>query len=295
MWIPRPWTNVYGLSRTLLALGALSVLLFATTDDLFSFRGDSGLKPTCHGLESAIVFCVLPRDQLWITHLAAILILAIAASGWRPRITCIPQWYIHASIFLGLSSPDGGEQVAAVLSLLIVPIALLDGRTWHWQREESPTRERSSFSQQWAVAIAVALVVCIKLQAFIIYIQASFAKLPHDDWANGTGFYYWASDPIFGVADWLVPVIDFLVDTPVFLVALTWGPILLEVAIALGLLMPSKVRKWILPAGLAFHLAIGILIGLWSFAFSMWALLLIAFYPVGWTLRDMWLFASERG
>ncbi|MBT2544839.1 hypothetical protein J7E99_30065 [Streptomyces sp. ISL-44] len=72
-----------------------------------------------------------------------------------------------------------------------------------------------------------------------------------------------------------------MVDNPLGVAALTWGPLVLEIVLAAALLLPQKVRWALLPAGILFHLGIAVVMGLWSFAFAMWAGLLLLLAPYG--------------
>ncbi|MET9763122.1 hypothetical protein ABZ016_29465 [Streptomyces sp. NPDC006372] len=107
------------------------------------------------------------------------------------------------------------------------------------------------------------------------------AKLPHAEWADGTALYYWVNNYAFGAPYWLRPVLDVIVDNPVGVAAMTWGPLALEIALAAALLMPQRVRWMLLPAGILFHLSIAVVMGLWSFALAMWAGLLLLLSPLG--------------
>lgn len=119
------------------------------------------------------------------------------------------------------------------------------------------------------------------LQMALLYFQSCVAKLPHAEWADGTVLYYWVYNYAFGAPYWLRPVLDLIVDNPVGVAAMTWGPRALEIVLAAALLMPQRVRWMLLPAGMLFHLSIAIVMGLWSFAIAMWAGLLLLLSPLG--------------
>lgn len=69
---------------------------------------------------------------------------------------------------------------------------------------------------------------------------------------------------------------DALSVAPVTLAMMTWGTLALEAVLAIAIVLPKHAKLILLPAGIAFHLVIAVLMGLWSFAFATWAGLVIA-------------------
>ncbi|MFC4535922.1 sporulation-delaying protein SdpB family protein [Sphaerisporangium dianthi] len=264
-----PWTNVYGLARTVLACCTLTTLLASETSTLF--RPAQGIPgyPYCDGAPYSL-FCVVPLET---AHALAIVILLVAASGWRPRYTALPHWWVAVSFQASATIPDGGDQVAAVLSLLILPIALSDGRTWHWQRPAGQVNPVISL-----VAWSASLV--IRVQVAGIYLQASMAKLGKEEWADGTALYYWFGDPQFGIPGWASGVLQPVLASPVGVTLLTWGTVAVEFALFLGLVARRAARPYLLVSGLALHASIAILMGLGSFALAMSASLILYLRPL---------------
>src|SRR6185436_9949313 len=84
-----PFSNVYGLARTLLALGTLGTLLATPTGSLFCPTGGLDSIPHCDGFRAMGVFCLAGSAHLGWARLATIGGLVVVASGWRPRLTCI--------------------------------------------------------------------------------------------------------------------------------------------------------------------------------------------------------------
>ncbi|MFD7285668.1 sporulation-delaying protein SdpB family protein [Streptomyces sp. NPDC059863] len=271
-----PWTNVYGVARTLLALGTLSTLLATGTDSLFLPAQGVPDYPKCDNVATVGIFCVVPESGLWAARLAAIVILLVAASGWRPRYTAIPHWWIAFSFQANVTAPDGGDQITAVMVLLLLPIALTDGRRWHWgaPQEAGGTTGRT----QWALFAWSASLV-IRVQVAGLYFQSSVAKLSHTEWADGTSLFYWLRDPYFGAPGWIAPLTDAITRTSLGVVAFTWMPLVIEFAIVLGLIAKRSVRPYLLVAGVALHASIGLLMGLGSFALAMFGCLVLHLRP----------------
>ncbi|WP_188193676.1 sporulation-delaying protein SdpB family protein [Nonomuraea sp. SYSU D8015] len=264
------WTNVYGLARTMVAIGTLSTLLASDTSALF--RPAAGIPdfPFCGGLASASLFCVVEVD---LAHPIAIVILLLAASGWRPRYTALPHWWVTVSFQASATIPDGGDQAATVITLLLLPIALTDGRAWHWQRPRAITDVVGSL-------IAWSALLMIRIQVAGIYLQASMAKLGREEWADGTALYYWLSDPLFGMPGWAAPILGPVLANSLGVTMLTWGSVAIEFALVLGLVARRPVRPYLLAAGLALHLSIAVLMGLGSFALVMIGCLLLYLRPL---------------
>jgi antimicrobial peptide system SdpB family protein len=275
-WAARnyPWTNVYGLARTLLALG--TVLTLASNGSDILFRPASGISqfPVCGDVGMIGVFC-LGRRHLEIARWISVLILLVVASGWRPRYTAIFHWWISFSLNASAITLDGGDQITAVLTLLILPIALTDNRKWHWQSIVS--NDRFSTTEVLRRTIALTTLVAIRIEVSIVYFHAAVGKLSVADWVNGTVVYYWLADPRVGLANWL-GVIAPLLKTP-FVVVITWSALLLETALFMALVMPKKVWRYCLLAGVVFHLGIALTMGLISFSIAMCAALVLYLRP----------------
>ena len=271
-----PWTNVYGIARTLLALGTAITLIFNHPNTLF--RPGSGLVeyPVCQSPWTIGIFCLL-SSHLGVARVLAAIVLLVVASGWRPRWTAIPHWWISFSLQTSALTIDGGDQVAAVLTLLLLPIALTDKRRWHWQHVDPETTISLGTAMRRLVALSA--LIAIRIQVAAIYLHAAVAKWSVTEWADGTILYYWFSDPFIGVAGWMKPLILPVMTSPL-VAAFTWGSIFLELMLFMALVMPKEKWRIMLIAGIVFHTAIAITMGLISFGLSMVAALILYLRPV---------------
>lgn len=265
-----PWTNVYGLARTILAIGTLSTLLASDTSSMF--RPAAGVPdfPHCEGAAAYSLFCVIDLD--W-TRPVAIGILLVVASGWRPRYTALAHWWVTVSFQASATIPDGGDQVAAVLTLLLLPLALTDGRAWHWQ-QPGQVRDPTTSLVAWSALLV------IRIQVAGIYLQASMAKLGREEWADGTALYYWLGDPMFGSPGWVSALLAPVLAHPVGVTLLTWGSVAVEFALVLGLVARWPARGYLLAAGVLLHSSIALFMGLGSFALAMGAALVLYLRPL---------------
>ena len=268
-----PWTNVYGLARTALALGTLLTLLSNRPTNLF--RPGSGIDefPVCSGVGEYGIFC-LTAPNLEAARWLSIVILIVAASGWRPRYTAIFHWWVVISLQTSAITLDGGDQISAVLTLLLLPIALTDSRKWHWQKA-AQSNDASGYILKSLIAISA--LIAIRLQTSIVYFHAATAKLSVDEWVDGTILYYWLNDHTIGLPNWLK--IFFPILTTRLVVIFTWGTLLLEILLFMGLVMPKKYWKPLLIAGIIFHAGIALAMGLISFGLAMTCALILYLRP----------------
>ncbi|MGH7753178.1 MAG: sporulation-delaying protein SdpB family protein, partial [Gemmatimonadales bacterium] len=273
-----PWTNVYGTARSLLAAGTLATLLCHDTDLLFRPLGaELGDVARDIRLMEVSLFSLLPGARLGLAKGIAVVILLATAIGWRPRLTGILHWWVSFSFGASCVVVDGGDQVAAVLALLLVPVTLTDPRRWHW----SPAPAAGGgLSRQVRAFVASSALSVIRLQIATIYFVAVVAKLGVREWVNGTAVYYWFLHPVFGVDGWRRALMMPLLTHPVSVTILTWGALVLEALLFAGLLAERRYQSRLLWVGILFHSAIAVVHGLVSFALSMFAALILYLRPV---------------
>jgi antimicrobial peptide system SdpB family protein len=269
-----PWGSGLGLGRTVLALGTLGTLLATPPQVLLSPMPGGVTVPACVGLARASIWCVLPGNPQ-LARWLSVAVLAAVASGWRPRLTTIPHWWVSWSLFASVSIQDGGDQITAVLTLLLIPLALTDPRRWHWQ--PTPPGRGGPLPR----IIGVLALLLIQIQVAAVYLDAGIAKLGVPDWANGTAMFYIFRNAIYGAPSWLSPMLSAITNLPVGVALLTWGAVVLEVILGLALLLPRQLRPLLLAAGLLFHDMIALSMGLISFDLAMSAALLLYLLPTG--------------
>jgi antimicrobial peptide system SdpB family protein len=273
LWV-RPWsikspfTNVYGLARTLLALASAATLALNPSSVLFTPVSGVFEIPKCTtGLLKISLFC-LAHTRLGVARWVGVLLLLIIASGWRPRFTAVPHAWIAYSIFSSITIFDGGDQINLVLTVLLLPIALLDHRRWHWSKDYSPSSSSPTKLIAWSA------ILMIRIQVAAVYFVSGISKLGQAEWANGTAMYYWLLT-FGGTPRWIV----LFLSKPIFVVLMTWGAIVLEVSLALGLVLPRKKWRVLLVIGLVFHVLIALVFDLGSFALAMMAALILFLRP----------------
>lgn len=271
-----PWTNVYGTARSILAFGTLLTFLFHDTNVLFKPTGQFAPLPKAAIVAKLSLFHLISPQYLEIARWIAIIILLVVISGWRPRITGLPHWWVTFSFATSAIAIEGGDQISAVLTLLLLPVALTDPRKWHWStlKNENPTLKFKIFA-----LLAISSLFVIRLQVSLIYFNAGVAKLNVSEWKNGTALYYWFTHKIFGVSPWLEPVLMPLLTNSVSVTFLTWGTIALEILLFMALVMDKRWWPVMLKVGLLFHFGIIVIHGLVTFFFAMAGALILYLRP----------------
>jgi antimicrobial peptide system SdpB family protein len=290
--VANPWSSGVGLARTILALGTLGTLLATPSSVLLSPLVGGINPPLCSGAAVASLWCAVPRDRPDVAHWLSILVLLVVATGWRPRLTAVPHWWVSWSFVASASVQDGGDQITAVLTLLLLPLALTDPRTWHWHRAAP---RNNGLNRNGALVAAYASLMLIQLQVAGLYFQASIAKLSVAEWADGTAIYYWFNSVIFGAPGYLHPLTSLISASGALVAVATWGAVALEFALALAIFFRQRVKRVLLIAGLLFHDTIALTMGLVSFDAAMTGALLLYLLPVGHDLGSRhWCRVTQR-
>ncbi|MGF7086775.1 antimicrobial peptide system SdpB family protein [Kroppenstedtia sanguinis] len=270
-----PWTNVYALARSLMALS--TALTLAINDAQTFFRPASGIEeyPICS--ESISVFCMISNDYAYLDLLRwfSVVILFVVASGWRPRITGVIHWWIAYSLNVSAITLDGGEQVSAVLTFLLIPVTLTDSRKWHWEKQRP---NKLSNKEVHSRIIALVSLMAIRLQVAILYFDSTVEKLRERTWIEGTAVYYFMQDPMLGLPSMLHKLSDPILTSPLVVIP-TWGTLILQAALFGALFSPKKYRKYFFFGALMFHEVIAIMLGLISFSIIMIGALILYLWP----------------
>ncbi|MFI9379824.1 hypothetical protein [Kutzneria sp. NPDC052558] len=250
------------------------LLSIVFTPDSALLGTTSGLPAagSCDGLGSLSLWChsnALPGGALTARSLS-ICVLVVAMSGYRPRWTCIPQWYVTFSVGSSIFTELGVDSAAKAMTLLLIPICLGDRRVWQWQRPADPV------SPGWRGA-AFASHLVIRLQVFIIYATAVVSKLTDSSWQHGVAMYFVANDPTYGFPPSLRALLDPLLSTYWLVAALSWSVVAIQGVIAVTIIGTRRMRLIALCCSTALHLAIGVLMSLPTFSLAMIGLVLAAY------------------
>lgn len=258
------------LARLLLALGMLLSLTFNdmslvanhSYDRLPEYRALHSAKSSVP-FKQADIFMHLPPAA---AKGVAIVILLLVMSGFVPQVTAVLHFIVCFSYHNYFLVINGGDEIAYVLSLLLLPLCLSDPRINQWKRIAHTTASRNIVGN-------IALWV-VRLQAAFIYFSAGYEKIFSKVWRQGTAVFYYTSHYRLGAPQWLRTINEVITLTPV-VVLLSWGTIALELVLAACLFLPYKWRKKVFMPALLFHGLIIINFGLITFFFSMAGLLVL--------------------
>lgn len=120
----------------------------------------------------------------------------------------------------------------------------------------------------WSQVHAPWVMRLIQIQLSVVYVWTVWHKLKGDTWIDGTALYY--ATRLEGSTNFPVP---FLFDSILFIKLMTWGTLLLE--LALGILIWFKeFRRVLIAAGILFHIGIEYTMSIPFFEIVMIVLLL---------------------
>lgn len=289
-----PWTNVYGVARTVLALSmALTLAANRMTTIFRPIAGIPYAPPFCHlRIQKVGFFCVLGAHHLEIARWIAVGLLLLVASGWRPRFTGVVHWWIALSFQLSGSTLEGGDQACAILTMLLVPVTLTDGRRWHWQ--PPPAAMVTGDGEIARRIIALSAMLMIRIQVSAVYFHATIGKTAVREWYDGTALYYWLHHPTFGLPGDLRMSLGSLLVYPGVVSVLTWGTIVVELFLCMGLVATRRIRKVLLVVGFCLHGGILVFMGLFSFSVTMFGALILYLRPWDEVFEFSW-FARAAG
>jgi len=114
----------------------------------------------------------------------------------------------------------------------------------------------------------------IQVQLSVVYIWTVWHKLKGDTWIDGTALYY--ASRLESMTNFPVP---FLFDSIFFIKLMTWGTLVLELALG-TLIWFKEFRKPLLVAGVLFHLGIEYTMSIPFFEIVMMVLLFTFVQPI---------------
>jgi hypothetical protein len=266
-WFSREPAYTLGLVR--IAFGAL-VLYWALEfgRDLYDLFGVNGMVPPSPSPPPLwSVFDIYPGDGALLVGWIVLIVAAIALTvGWHSRIAAILVFILVLSfqrrdpwIF------NSGESLMRIEALFLA-LAPCGGALSLDQSRRTGSFWSAQEREIWPIRL-------MQIQVSIIYLCTVVAKLRGDTWQNGTAVSY-----SLRIQDLqLLSPPSWLTDNVFIVNAMTWGTLLIEVAIGI-LVWNRRCRLWVLLAGVALHLGIMLFIVIGPFSLAMFVLYL-AFIP----------------
>lgn len=267
-----PAGRAVGIVRSILAMATFIEIASTPSRYLFFGAPDLGGGQRCGGISALSVWCMAGRAEggSVAARTLSLVVLAVVASGYRPRWLGVPHWFVTFSLTASMTQPDGGDHVASIATLLLIPISLGDGRTWHWldHAERYPPLWRGSAYASW---------LCWRWQMIVIYVQAAGSKLAVPQWRNGSALTSVAANPDFGFPADLRRFVEPLLANSSADAVLAWGALSIELSLACSALIGRRARSPATALAIVLHGAIALSMGLVVFS-----LVMIAFDLVLW-------------
>jgi antimicrobial peptide system SdpB family protein len=253
----------------MLALAELAGIVFSPSSALFISGPGLPNGMRCTGLRGLSLWCVAGSDAdgLLTSRIVAIVVLVAVITGYRPRWTCVPQWYITYSLTVSVTLSYGADAAAVIATMLLIPVLLGDDRRWHWTRPLTPLPPmwRGSSYAAW---------LALRCQIMIIYLDAAVTKLAVPQWRDGTAMYTVFADPNYGLASPLRRVLEPLLTSGLVIRPVTWAVVVMELGIAVCALAGPVARRVGVVLAVLLHGGIILAVGLFSFGVVMIALVL---------------------
>ena len=246
------------LGRSLLAAATLLTLASNPAEVLFTEAAGIPAGPHCAGLGRLGLFCLMEPHLEWARWLGAAL-LAPTLTGHLPRASAILHWWVAFSLQSSATLLDGGDQVAAVMTFLLIPLVFA----------VAPRRRRLIHNPASGVGFGQVSFGALRVQVAIIYLHAGVAKLGVAEWVDGTALYYHLNNPFLAVPDWVLQTLSGPLSNAFFVTALTWGTIALECGLGIAALLPGTYRRVFFFSGVTFHACIAVMMGLVTFSLTM--------------------------
>lgn len=274
-WFASEPIYTLGLVRIVFGLVTIAWTL-ALLPDLYEVFGVDGVAPQPGRVEYQwSVLDIASGDRALLICWVLLLISALALTvGWHSRVAAfvlfvLLQSFVRSGVYIVNAGDAILTIVALIMSLCSCGAALsLDQRRWTGTFWSAQTRS------VWPVRL-------LQVQLSVIYLVSVQAKLTGKTWTEGSAvFYAWRSDGRWAT----LPTPEWLADSAILVNALSWGTLVIELAIAV-LVWNRHLRWWVLGAGVVMHLAIMVNLNVAFFSIAIFVLY-VAFVPAD-TVRDI--------
>ncbi|QRX91154.1 HTTM domain-containing protein [Streptomyces noursei] len=267
--------SVLGVSGTRALLGFVGFMYYASQyGDRSYLFGPDGVLPWrefVSQLHDSGTFSLyaFSNSEAWfqiIFHLGMLTALAVAC-GVGGRLVLALHWVFLWSIYQRQTVLlDGGDNLAYV----VIPMLLLTRCYGRLSFSTGVARKISRRTPSVVKALSDPIhnlgLLAIAVQICLVYMVSGLSKVQGKVWQDGTALFY-----VLRLSEFKLPGVSELIYQNEFLVFLgTYSTTIFLVYFPLGILVP-RLRPWAAAASISFHLAIGIIMGLTSFALTMMA------------------------
>lgn len=260
-----------GVARSVLALGSLSTLLLSNEQALFLTFLPNAAASRCVGVGQAGLFCVseTATGTRTLATVVAVVTLVAVLSGYAPRVLAIPHFYVAWSVAQNIVLVEGGDQVNAAMTMLLIPWLLTS------PRGNAYSRQKRYLERLQENAFAYGAAELIRVQLSVVYAIAAIAKFAVPQWSDGTAFWYWLQMPTFGLPPDIFALLAPLLERPFIMIPATFAVLVFELSLVGAIWTRGRVPRLLLDAGIVFHAGIAVVLGLWSFGITMAGALLL--------------------
>jgi Vitamin K-dependent gamma-carboxylase len=265
---PQP---AYTLGLVRIAFGVVAVAwTVALLPDLYRVFGEQGAAPQYRLRDYQwSVFEAWPGDTALLTGWVLLLLSAIAMTvGWHSRFAAILLFVlIHSFHRRGVYIVNAGDSIIIIVALILA-LSSCGAALSLDQRRRTGSFWSAQTRAPWPIRL-------MQVQLSVIYLVSVQAKLSGGrSWADGSATSYaWRTDGRWA----LLPAPEWLAANATLVNAVTWGTLLIELAIAV-LVWNRRWRFWVLAAGVVMHLTMMVTMNVGFFSLAMFVLY-VAFVP----------------
>ncbi|WP_171006263.1 hypothetical protein [Chryseobacterium sp. 2VB] len=266
-------TNVLQFARFFLALSLFLTLMCTPFKDLFPEFHIVKLKNNLR--ELSFLNYYLWFTNIKIPYIITLFILALVILGIYPRFLAILHWWATYSTFYTMFIIEGGDQISVIVTLLLIPICILDKRRFGWSKLSFPIS-----TNKYLLYFSYTTFIVIQIQLCILYLNAGVAKLSVSEWVDGTAVYYWFNNNIFGAPEYIRVLLGGLFTNNLTVSLINWSVIILEIMLFVSFFLEQKFKYVLFFIAFIFHFFIFLIHGLGTFWISMTGcLILFCFNP----------------
>ncbi len=226
-------------------------------------------------------------------HSLLLILLVLFTFGLLPRFFTVFAWLIYT----GFTERNYGVLFGAdyIGGILLLYLALTQhserfslkawcrdrwpnvfSRIWFLQHNTLIRRPTGESPHSWSQALTTIGYRFLQFQLVIIYAYTGFEKLKGASWWDGTALWTVLMNSQLALYDF-----SFLKAVPLFFPVMTFATLLFEIYFPMAMLVSWLRNPWLL-LGLAFHLGIGLSMGLMPFS-----ILMVSAYVLFWD-RARW-------
>ena len=267
-WFTPEPAHTLGLVRIAFGL-VVAAWTLALLPDLYQLFGAQGVVPRHPRFDYEwSVFAIWPGDTALLIGWVVLLVSALAlAVGWHSRLAAVLVFVLVQSFVRRDPYVFNAGDAIVVLVALVLALSSCGAALSLDQRRRTGAFWSAQDRAPWPVRL-------LQVQLSLIYLVSVQAKLSGDSWLEGSAVTYaWRTDGRWA----FLPAPEWLAANALMVNALTWGTLIVELAIAV-LVWNRRLRLPVLGAGVVMHLAMMINLNIGFFSLAMFVLYL-AFVP----------------